>query len=92
MPVSRGLHPDEQAKLIGKHSRATIFFSRARAIALSAIRETYEEAGLLIATGPISRLARRAGRPFANMASSPDLTALRFVARAITPPGRYPPL
>ena len=53
--------------------------ARMRALAVTAIRETYEEVGLMI------------GRP--GMAGSalpfvPDIEKLRFVARAITPPGR----
>ncbi|TIU16313.1 MAG: NUDIX hydrolase, partial [Mesorhizobium sp.] len=46
IPVATALQPEEQARLtagVGRTSPA-----RARAIALSAIRETYEEAGLLI--------------------------------------------
>ena len=44
--VASGLHPHEEAKLIAGAGRTSL--ARARAIALSAIRETYEEAGLLI--------------------------------------------
>ena len=46
IPVVEDLHPEEQAKLTITGARATQ--ARARAIALSAVRETYEEAGLLI--------------------------------------------
>lgn len=49
--------------------------SRARALAIAAVRETHEEAGLLL------------GR-IQNGAALPDLAALDYVARAITPPGR----
>src|SRR3954464_1902345 len=44
--VAAGLHPAQQAKLPAGPGGTTS--ARARAIALSAIRETYEEAGLLI--------------------------------------------
>jgi 8-oxo-dGTP pyrophosphatase MutT (NUDIX family) len=63
--------------------------NRARAFALAAVRETYEEAGLLI--------GRRTDRPippagpwaaFAERGIAPALSAFRFLARAITPPGR----
>ncbi len=60
---------------------------RARALACAAIRETFEETGLLLAQ-PAPPL-RRAGAwgPFLAR-GRPDLAALDFVARAITPPAR----
>jgi 8-oxo-dGTP pyrophosphatase MutT (NUDIX family) len=72
--------------------------SRARAMALACIRETYEETGLMIGTrqaGPVAGpvvgpIAASAG-PWADFAAAgvaPDLAALHFVARAITPPRR----
>lgn len=86
VPVSRGLHPKEEAKLIGQHSRATS--ARARAIALSAIRETYEEAGLLIGHRADFSARQEGWQAFCEHRVEPGLDALRFVARAITPPGR----
>jgi 8-oxo-dGTP pyrophosphatase MutT (NUDIX family) len=63
---------------------------RARAIALSAIRETCEETGVLLgrpATG--DRPTRAAAwQPFTERNLLPSLKDLRFVARAITPPRR----
>jgi 8-oxo-dGTP pyrophosphatase MutT (NUDIX family) len=61
---------------------------RARALALTAVRETFEEAGLLLA-GP-APAASVAGpwREFRAVGALPDLAALAYVARAITPPGR----
>ena len=56
---------------------------RARALACAAIRETFEETGLLLAK-PAAAGPRWPG--FAGVA--PDLAALDFVARAITPPAR----
>ncbi len=62
----------------------------ARALALAAIRETFEETGLMLG-------ARRDSAPkspgglwsaFAQARVHPDLAALHYVARAITPPGR----
>lgn len=63
---------------------------RARAFALAAIRETCEETGcLLAATGDDKVIARfPAWAPFAEAGLRPNLGALTFVARAITPPGR----
>jgi len=84
--VANGLHPEVAAKLIG--SQRPVTSARARAIALSALRETYEEAGLIIGRkGPFS--TRHPGwRAFSDHDVQPDLGMIRFVARAITPPGR----
>jgi len=60
--------------------------SRARALALAAIRETFEEAGLLLATPAPSRPAGGPWREFLGQGAAPDLEALDFVARAVTPP------
>lgn len=54
--------------------------ARMRALAVAAIRETYEEAGLAIGL-PHGKL--NATLPF-----TPDIGPLRLVGRAITPPGR----
>jgi 8-oxo-dGTP pyrophosphatase MutT (NUDIX family) len=60
--------------------------SRARALALAAIRETYEEAGLLLAKPAPARSAAGPWREFLHHGALPDLDALDFVARAVTPP------
>ena len=63
----------------------------ARALALAAIRETFEETGLLFGTAGITarrRSPRRAWSEFAGHGVFPDLDAVTFVARAITPPRR----
>ncbi|MCA1439143.1 NUDIX domain-containing protein [Ensifer sp. IC4062] len=52
---------------------------RARALALAAVRELYEEAGVRVGK---PNLEPSAGLPFL-----PDLANLRYIARAITPPG-----
>ena len=59
-----------------------------RALALAAIRETYEEAGLLLATKAPPRPGVGGWREFLEAGALPDLGALDFVARAITPPYR----
>ncbi len=61
----------------------------ARALAMAAVRETFEEAGLLLAT-PAPAL-KRAGPwgEFLAQGARPDLAALTFVAQAITPPSRH---
>lgn len=86
VPVATALHPQEEAKLITRAGRTGP--TRARAIALSAIRETYEEAGLLIGhKGPLAT-AKRDWQGFVEHGVQPSLEAVRFIARAITPPGR----
>ena len=61
---------------------------RARALALAAIRETFEETGLV--AGEKAPPASVAGpwREYRAAGALPDLSALTYVARAITPPGR----
>lgn len=86
VPVAAGLPPEEEALLLNAGSRASA--ARARAIALSAVRETYEEAGLLIGRpGPFAT-AKPHWQGFVEHGVQPSLEGLRFVARAITPPGR----
>lgn len=85
IPVAQALHPDEEHKLIGGR-RATA--TRARAIAMSAVRETFEEAGLLIGHKGDFTTSRPDWKGFEEHGVSPSLEKLRFVARAITPPGR----
>jgi 8-oxo-dGTP pyrophosphatase MutT (NUDIX family) len=64
--------------------------AKARAIALAAIRETFEETGLLLGTrseGPL----RAPDGPWSEFAKSgfyPDLSSLHFIVRAITPSRR----
>jgi 8-oxo-dGTP pyrophosphatase MutT (NUDIX family) len=60
--------------------------ARATALALTAIRETFEETGLLIAKP--ADPSPRAGPwgPFLAQGALPDLSSLDMVARAVTPP------
>ncbi|MGE3711727.1 MAG: NUDIX hydrolase [Hyphomicrobiaceae bacterium] len=83
------LPPSCAAKLLVE-MRDTPSPSRARAIALAAIRETYEEAGILIgAPGKPTRTSEsEAWQSFFTQGYVPSLSRLRFFARAITPPGR----
>ena len=62
--------------------------ARARAIAMSAIRETYEEAGLLIGRRHEFSTSKPDWQGFAYHGVEPGLDRLRYVARAETPPGR----
>lgn len=64
--------------------------SRGRALALASIRETAEETGLLIGKEDASGVSSKAEAwsPFVSKKIRPSLSALTFVARAITPPKR----
>jgi 8-oxo-dGTP pyrophosphatase MutT (NUDIX family) len=79
----------EVAKLLIE-MRDTPSPQRARAIALAAIRETFEETGLVIgASGRPSRpVEAEAWRAFCELGYMPKLSHIKFFARAITPPGR----
>jgi 8-oxo-dGTP pyrophosphatase MutT (NUDIX family) len=59
---------------------------RGRALGLAAIRETFEEAGLLLARPAEPRPGAGPWREFLAHGALPDLSALEIVARAITPP------
>ena len=76
-----------ERKLLSGIARATS--SRARALALCAVRETAEETGLLVGeTGlGVPPAAPLSWAMFAEQAVFPILEGLHFVARAITPPG-----
>lgn len=61
-----------------------------RALAVAAVRETFEETGLAVAVGGRAD-AVPAGAAWSDLLAhglTPDLSRLRFAARAITPPGR----
>jgi 8-oxo-dGTP pyrophosphatase MutT (NUDIX family) len=78
------LRPEVLAKLVRGASPA-----RARALALAAIRETFEEAGLLVGTPSPGRVRSRSETwaAFFRNGIVPALHGLDFIARAITPPG-----
>lgn len=88
MPVFGTLDPDSERRLMDKVQRPNV--GRARGLAAAAIREVYEETGLLLGT-------RDAGAPevpspdwaaFAEHGVFPNLEALTFFIRVITPPRR----
>lgn len=70
---AKDLHPATLKKLMSR-MRGRPSEARARGLANAAIRETWEEAGLLF------------GRT--KLEDAPDLSALTLFMRAITPPGR----
>ncbi len=76
--------PAQDAARLARESNAR----RARALALTAVRETFEETGLMLAEpAPVASVAGP-WREFRAVGALPDLAALSYVARAITPPGR----
>jgi 8-oxo-dGTP pyrophosphatase MutT (NUDIX family) len=78
------LRPEVEIKLARGCSAA-----RARGLAMAAIRETFEETGLLVGerTGSVPSTRHPDWRTFLRHGIVPSLEVLDFVARAITPPG-----
>jgi 8-oxo-dGTP pyrophosphatase MutT (NUDIX family) len=89
MAVAGALPALVEERLMAARPRATA--ARARAIALAAIRETFEETGILLGSrdyGTPDNPPPGAWSAFASEGVYPDLEGLHLVARAITPPGR----
>ena len=82
-PYASDLRPEVLARL-----EKTGPARRMRALALSAVRETFEEVGLLLAKPAPVRPAAGPSREFQAMGAEPDLAELDFIALAITPPYR----
>jgi 8-oxo-dGTP pyrophosphatase MutT (NUDIX family) len=87
VPVTGTLDAYDEDRLMRRVARASR--RKARAFAVAAIREAFEETGLMI--------GRKVDAPptlpegwlsFARAHVQPDIGELHFVARAITPPGR----
>ena len=84
------LSASESAKLM-LAMKGGVSVSRARALALAAIRETFEEAGLVIgarATSSSQAAALPGWADFYALGFLPRIGPLSLFARAITPPGR----
>jgi 8-oxo-dGTP pyrophosphatase MutT (NUDIX family) len=80
-PSSTELRPD-----VARRLERTGPAKLARALALAAVRETFEEAGLLLAKPAKPRSRAGPWREFLGRGALADLDALDFVARAVTPP------
>jgi len=89
IPVEQDLDPGNLKNLLVA-MRGNPSPRRARALALAAVRETFEEAGLLIGTRIPAGSPPKAQiwQKFFSYGYCPALTQLTFFARAITPPGR----
>lgn len=61
---------------------------RARALALTAVRETFEETGLILGRPAPAASVAGPWREYRRAGALPDLSVLSYIARAITPPGR----
>jgi 8-oxo-dGTP pyrophosphatase MutT (NUDIX family) len=87
--VEEDLKPRDLEKLMIA-MKGTRSVARARALALAAVRETFEEAGLLIGTPLGAGAAPKTPnwQEFFAAGYRPALARLTFFARAITPPGR----
>ncbi len=83
-----GLHPKTEERLMRQMRRPSP--GKARALALAAVRETFEETGLLLGAPRSTPLRAPAGpwAAFADAGLHPDLTSVHYVARAVTPPRR----
>jgi 8-oxo-dGTP pyrophosphatase MutT (NUDIX family) len=88
MPVGAALDPRAEAKLMLHMRRPSA--AKARGLALAAIRETFEETGLLLGSKLESAPAAPPGpwTAFAEANIHPDLSTVHFIARAVTPPRR----
>ncbi len=88
MPIGAPLDPRAEKKLMLQMRRPSA--AKARGLALAAIRETFEETGLLLGSRRADPPAAPAGpwKAFAEANIHPDLSTVHFIARAITPPRR----
>lgn len=89
MPAYGALHHRAEAALMARVLRPSP--RRSRALALAAVRETFEETGLLLGTAEHGGPAAVPEGPWSGFQERgvlPNLEALQLIARAITPPRR----
>ncbi len=85
VPVATSLRPEIDERL-----RRAATAQRARALAVAAIRETFEETGLIIGEkwdGDPGEVGKH-WQGFLDKGMAPALHHLDYIARAVTPPGR----
>jgi 8-oxo-dGTP pyrophosphatase MutT (NUDIX family) len=87
-PTAVPLDPRAEQKLM-QHTRRPSPI-KARTLALAAVRETFEETGLILGRKGTTPQGVAAGpwAAFAEAHVAPDLSTVHFIARAITPPRR----
>jgi 8-oxo-dGTP pyrophosphatase MutT (NUDIX family) len=88
MPAIQDL-AEATAEKLGRH--VTTKAIKPRSLALAALRETFEETGIILgskAALPPKKSAPKGWLEFVKHGFLPDLTMLQFIGRAITPPGR----
>ncbi len=88
MPVAAPLDPRAEKKLMAHTRRPSA--DKARGLAVAAIRETFEETGLILGAkrGSAETTPKGPWQAFAETGIQPDLSSMHFIARAITPPRR----
>jgi 8-oxo-dGTP pyrophosphatase MutT (NUDIX family) len=88
MTAASPIAPQVEAQLMKTMQRPSP--DKARGLVLAAIRETFEETGIMIGAKSTAPL-RSPGGPWDSFVQAgvvPDLAPVHFVARAITPPAR----
>ena len=88
VPVAASIPPALEENLLMGSPKITV--SRARSLAIAAIREACEETGLCLGRKAEGAAPKLDGtwKPFADAGLLPDPSGLYLIARAITPPGR----
>lgn len=87
VPVASDYDETTRMRVMAK-MRAPRSVARARALAVTAIRETFEEVGILIGARSAIKPVGADWAAFAERSLLPDLAPFRLLARAITPPRR----
>jgi 8-oxo-dGTP pyrophosphatase MutT (NUDIX family) len=88
MASANPIAPQVEARLMQDVQRPSA--AKARGLVLAAIRETFEETGILLGT-KVGEPAPSPGGPwdaFVQAGVVPDLAPVHFIARAVTPPAR----
>jgi 8-oxo-dGTP pyrophosphatase MutT (NUDIX family) len=88
VPVAAPIPSELEQNLLKGSPRITA--SRAKSLAIAAIREACEETGLCLGRACGGAIPKLEGpwKPFADAGLLPDPSGLFLIARAITPPGR----